>query len=106
MSRPFDARHDKLRPLERGEQVIALGAIMAASIAATVFIVVLVLGADGATEVGRVFSPIAVAATLVALVFGVLAVIRSRIRAVGVATVIVVVPCLFLSLLSIVGMTS
>lgn len=99
-------REDRLRPLERGEQIIALGAIMAASIAATVFIVVLVLGADGATEVGRVFSPIAVGATLVALVFGVLGVMRARIRAVGVTTLIVVVPCLFLSLLSIVALIS
>ena len=100
------ARQDKLRPLERGEQFIALGAIMAASIAATVFVVVLVLGADGATEVGRVFSPIAVVATVVALVFGVLALMRTRIRAVGATTLIVVVPCLFLSLLSIVALTS
>lgn len=106
MARAFNGRQDKLRPLERGEQIIALGAITAASIAATVFVVVLVLGADGATTVGRVFSPIAVAATLAAVVFGVLAVIRQRIRSVGVTTLIVAVPCLFLSLLSVVALTS
>ena len=106
MKRAFNGRQDKLRPLEPREQIVALGAIMAASIAATVFVVVLVLGADGVTEVGRVFSPIAVAATLAALVFGVLALIRPRIRAVGVTTLIVVIPCLFLSLLSVVALTS
>ncbi len=96
----------ELRPLTRAEQVVALAAIISATLAATVFVVVLVLGSGGATEVSRVFSPIAIVATSLAIVFSIWAVSTSRLRTVGVTTLIVAAPCLLLSFISILALTS
>lgn len=81
-----------------------MGAITSVTIAATVFVVVLVIGSGGAAQVARVFTPIAVAATVLSLVFGILAVANARLRAIGVTTLIVTVPCILLSLLSLIAL--
>lgn len=93
-------------PLTRTERAIAIMAITLAALAATIFVVVLILGSGGATEVGRYFSPIAIAATVVGLVFAIWAVAVRRLRPVGITTLAIFVPCVLLSALSAVALVS
>lgn len=95
-----------LVPLTWLQRGVIVAAILLAVIAATIFVVVLVVGSGGGAEVGRIFSPIAIAATALGLVASLAAVVDARTRTVGITTMLVLVPCAFLAALSLVALGS
>jgi hypothetical protein len=95
------------RPELRGwPRVVSLAAIVLAIFAGTIFIVIIVLGSGGDTSVSTVFGPIAIAATALGLVAGVAAVVPRRSRVLGVLALLILAPCVLLSLLNLVALTA
>ena len=95
------------RPELRGaERVVSLAAIMLAIFAGTVFIVVIVLGSGGSRTVSDAFGPVAIGATALGLVAAIIATVQRRTRTLGVVALLVLLPCIVLSLLTIVALTS
>jgi hypothetical protein len=85
---------------------VSLAALLLAVLAATIFIVIIVLGSAGDTSLGAVFGPIGIAATALGLVAGITAVFTPRTRVLGVLALALLAPCVLLSLLNIVALTS
>jgi hypothetical protein len=79
--------------------VVALTALILAILAGTIFIVIIVL-------VSAVFGPIAIAATALGLVAGIAAVITARSRVLGILALAILAPCVLLSLLNVVALSS
>jgi hypothetical protein len=95
------------RPELRGwPRVVALTALILAILAGTIFIVIIVLGSAGDTSVSAVFGPIAIAATALGLVAGIAAVITARSRVLGILALAILAPCVLLSLLNVVALSS
>ena len=88
------------------DRVVSLAAIVCAVFAGTLFIVIIVLGSGGSTSLADVFGPIAISVTVLGLVAAVTAVTRPRVRTVGIMTLVVLLPCALLSLLTVVALTS
>jgi hypothetical protein len=88
------------------QRTVMIVAVTFTVLAATIYVVVLLLGGATASEVGRVFLPVAIAATGIALVASIAAIVDERSRTVGITTAIVLVPCAFLAALSLVALFS
>lgn len=87
-------------------RAISVSAITLAVFAGTLFIVVIVLGSGGSTSVAQLFGPIAIGATAIGIAAAVVATVQRRTRTVGITALLVLVPCVVLSLLTIVALTS
>ncbi len=92
--------------LPLGPRLAAQGALTLAITAGSLFILIVVLGTGGSTELADIFGPIAVVATVLGIVTGILATINPRTRTVGITALFILVPCLFLSALTLVALLS
>ena len=93
-------------PLRGPARIISLAAITLAIFAGTLFIVVIVLGSGGSASVALIFGPIAIGATLFGVVAAILATGQPRTRSLGIVALLVLVPSIVLSLLTLVAFTS
>ena len=75
-------------------------------LAITIFLVILVMGMDGSTDIGRIFGPFGVAATVLGLIAAVWATLDRETRAAGVVSLAILVPCVFLEFVSVVALVS
>lgn len=92
-------------PLSGRARAISLSAIILAIFAGTVFIVVLVLGSGGSESVPQVFGPVAIVATALGLVAAIIATSARRTRTLGITALLVLLPSVVLSLLTLVALT-
>jgi hypothetical protein len=98
---------DTERPPIRGfARAVSLAAITLAVFAGTIFIVVIVLGSGGDTNLARVFGPIGIASTVLGLAAAIYAITQERTRVVGITVLLVLLPSCVLSLLTIVAANS
>ena len=81
-------------------------AVVFTVLAATIFVVILVLGGANSPEVSRVFSPVAIASTALGLIASIASIVDQRTRTLGVTTTIVLVPCSLLAALSVIALLS
>ena len=93
-------------PLTGFARVVSLAAITLAVFAGTIFIVVIVLGSGGVQSVARVFGPLGIGATVLGLVAAVFAITQQRTRVLGITALLVLLPSVVLSLLTIVAANS
>ncbi|WP_213815800.1 hypothetical protein [Glaciihabitans sp. dw_435] len=93
-------------PLRGVSRVVSLAAITFAIFAGTLFIVIIVLGSGGSRSVAEVFGPVAIGATVLGLITAIWALFGARTRTLGIITLLVLVPCVVLSLLRLVAMAS
>jgi hypothetical protein len=93
-------------PLTGLARVTSLAAIMFTVVAGTVFVMVIVLGSGGDTTLAAVFGPIAIGATVVGLAAAVSATVRARTRVIGILCLAVLLPCVVLSLLTLVALAT
>jgi hypothetical protein len=93
---------------ERGRPVrlVALAAMVLSVLAITIFVVILLMGIGGATDIGRVFGPVGIGATLLGLIAAVWATLDRETRAAGVVSLAILVPCVFLAFVSAVALLS
>jgi hypothetical protein len=87
-------------------RIMALAAMVLSILAITIFVMILLLGTGGSTEVGRVFGPFGIAATVLGLVAAVWATLHRGTRAAGVVSLAILVPCVFLAFVSTVALIS
>ncbi|MFC0678641.1 hypothetical protein ACFFGH_12395 [Lysobacter korlensis] len=87
-------------------RMVALAAMVLSVLAITIFVVILFMGMGGSTEVGRVFGPFGIAATVLGLIAGVWATLHRGTRAAGVVSLAILVPCVFLAFVSLVALLS
>ncbi len=94
------------QPPGRPVRLVALAAMVLSVLAITIFVVILLMGMGGSTEVGRVFGPFGIAATVLGLVAAVWATLDRETRAAGVVSLAILVPCVFLAFVSLVALLS
>ena len=93
-------------PQTRLTRTVSLAAVMFAVLAPVLYIVIFGLISVGVDSAGRVYSPFAITATLLGLVSSIWAITIPRARIVGITTLLVLVPCVFLAVLSVVAIFS
>ena len=93
-------------PLSGTARFLSLGAITMTVLAGTIFIMVIVFGSVGETRLPDVFGPIAIGATVLGLAAAIAAVVRARTRVIGVLCLAVLLPCVVLSLLTLVALNT
>jgi hypothetical protein len=91
---------------ERRIRPVALAAMVLSVLAITIFLCVLLMGMSGSTEVGRVFGPFGIGATVLGLIAAVWATLDRATRAAGVVSLAILVPCVFLAFVSAVALLS
>lgn len=91
-----------LGPPSPYQRMVMIAAIVFTVLAATIFVVILLVGGADAPEIGRVFSPVGVAATVLGLIASIAALVDPRTRTLGITTSLVLVPCVLLAALSLV----
>ena len=96
----------ELGPPTAYQRSIMIAAVTFTAMAATLFVVILIVGGADAPEIGRVFSPVAIAATALGLIASIAALVDQRTRTLGITTGIVLVPCVLLAGLSAVALYS
>jgi carbon starvation protein CstA len=99
VTRPTHQDERRIRP-------VALAAMVLSVLAITIFLVVLVMGMDGSTDIGRIFGPFGIAATVLGLIAAVWATLDRETRAAGVVSLAILVPCVFLAFVSVVALLS
>jgi ABC-type transport system involved in cytochrome c biogenesis permease component len=99
VAKPAPARGRPPRP-------VALAAMVLSVLAITIFVVILLMGMGGATEIGRIFGPLGIAATGLGLIAAIWATLDRETRAAGVVSLVILVPCVFLALISAVALIS
>lgn len=87
-------------------RLVALAAMVLSVLAITTFAVVLLMGMGGATEIGRIFGPIGIAATVLGLIAAIWAALDRETRAAGVLSLAILVPCVLLAFVSAVALLS
>lgn len=87
-------------------RVASLAAILLAVLAGTIFIVVIVLGSGGDTRLGSVFGPVGIAATVLGCVAAVATLFHRQSRVLGVLAIILLLPSVVLSALTLVAIAS
>jgi hypothetical protein len=93
-------------PLKGFPRIAAQGGLVLAIFAGTIFIIIVVLGAGGSEHLAPVFGPVAIGATGLGLVGAVIAIVNRRSRTLGITTLVILLPCLLLSLLTVVAISS
>jgi hypothetical protein len=93
-------------PLRGWPRVVSLAALTLAVVAGTIFIVIIVLGSGGDTRLGDVFGPIGIAATSTGIVAAIASLFDARTRVLGVLCLILLLPSVFLSVLTLVALGS
>ena len=93
-------------PLTGLARIVSLAAIMFTVVAGTIFVMVIVLGSGGDTDLAGVFGPIAIGATVLGIVAAIAAVVRARTRVLGILCLLVLLPCVVLSLLTLVALNT
>ena len=93
-------------PLRGFARLAAQGGLLLAVFAGTIFLVIVILGAGGSQHLAPVFGPVAVVATALGLIAGVIAIVNPRSRGLGITTVVILLPCTLLSFLTIVAAVS
>jgi hypothetical protein len=93
-------------PLTGVARLVSLAAIMFTVVAGTIFVMIIVLGSIGDTNLADVFGPIAIGSTVLGIVAAVAAAVRVRTRVLGTLCLLVLLPCVVLSLLTLVALTS
>ncbi|PRY69922.1 hypothetical protein B0I08_10144 [Glaciihabitans tibetensis] len=93
-------------PLTGLARVVSLAAIMFTVVAGTIFVMVIVLGSGGDTTLAAVFGPVAIGATILGLASAVSATVRARTRVLGILCLLVLLPCVVLSLLTLVALNT
>lgn len=93
-------------PLRGWPRVVSLAAILFAVLAGTIFIVVIVLGSGGDTRLGSVFGPVGIAATVIGLITAIAALVNRQSRVLGVLAIILLLPSVVLSALTLVAIAS
>jgi hypothetical protein len=93
-------------PLTGLARVVSLAAIMFTVVAGTIFVMIIVLGSVGDTNLADVFGPIAIGATVLGMVAAIAAIARVRTRVLGILCLVVLLPCVVLSLLTLVALSS
>jgi hypothetical protein len=94
------------QPPGRPIRLVALAAMVLSVLAITIFVVILFMGMDGSSEVGRVFGPFGIAATVLGLVAAIWATLDRETRAAGVVSLAILMPCAFLAFVSTVALLS
>src|SRR5690554_6429179 len=90
----------------RYERIVVTAAVVFTVLAVTLFVIILIFGGLGATQMSRLFSPIAIGATVLGLVGSIAAITYDRTRFLGITTTLVLVPCALLSALGLVALFS
>jgi hypothetical protein len=93
-------------PLSGAARLVSLAAIMLTVLAGTIFVMIIVLGSVGETRLAEVFGPIAIGATAVGIVAAIAAAVRARTRVLGILCLLVLLPCVVLSLLTLVALNT
>lgn len=93
-------------PLRGWERVVSQASIVLAVLAGTIFITIIVLGSGGSDRLSAVYGPIGIGATVLGLVTAIISVSRTRTRVLGITSLVVLVPCVVLALLTIVALGS
>ena len=95
-----------LGPPSAYQRMVMIAAIVFTVLAATIFVVILVAGGKEAPEIGRVLSPVGIAATVLGLIASIAALVDPRTRTLGVTTTLALAPCAVLATLSAVALFS
>ena len=93
-------------PLTGLPRLFSLAAITLAVLAGTLFIVVIVLGSGGVASIADVFGPIAIGATALGFLSAITALFYRRARTLAITALVILIPCLVLSLLTLVALHS
>lgn len=99
------ARHDP--PPQTGfSRTISLLALMSGILAPVLFVLIFFLVSIGFATAGRVLSPLALAATVLGLTSSIAAALHPRTRSLGITILLVMVPCVFLGIISLLGLVT
>ena len=79
---------------------------MSGILAPVLYALIFFLASIGFATAGRVLSPLALAATVVGVLSSVVATMHPRTRTLGITFALVMVPCVFLAVISLIGMLS
>ena len=79
---------------------------MSGVLAPVLYTLIFFLVSIGFSTAGRVLSPLALTATAVGLASSIAATVQARTRTLGVTILLVMVPCGFLGIISLLGMLS
>ena len=90
----------------RRNRIVALAAMVLSVLAITIFLVILLMGIGGGTQLGPIFGPFGIAATVLGLIAAVWAATQRDTRAAGVVSLAILVPCVFLAFVSTVALLS
>lgn len=93
-------------PQTRITRTVSLAAVMFAVLAPVLYIVIFGLISAGVDQAGRLYAPFAITATLLGLACSIWATTIPRSRIVGITTLLVLVPCVFLATLSVLALLS
>lgn len=93
-------------PVPTTARIAAQWSLTLSVFAGTLFVVVLVLGVGGASDVVTIFAPAAVVVTVLATIGAVIALRHPRTRSVGITAAFILVPCVVLSALTIFALFS
>jgi hypothetical protein len=91
-------------PLSGLARLVSLAAIMFTVVAGTIFVMIIVLGSGGETALADVFGPIAIGATVLGLASAIVATVQARTRTLGILCLLVLLPCVVLSLLTLIAL--
>jgi hypothetical protein len=97
--------NSELGPPSAYQRTVMIAAVTFTVLAAIIYVLVLLLG-GGSSDIGRIFLPVAIAATGIGLVASIAAIVDERARTIGITTAIVLLPCAFLAALSFVALGS
>jgi hypothetical protein len=90
----------------RRNRIVALTAMVLSVLAITIFVVILLMGIGGTTQLGLVFGPFGIAATVLGLIAAAWAAAHRETRGAGVVSLAILVPCVFLAFVSTVALLS